>query len=158
MQYKFGFASAATGSQDVWGTNTRFLDYVSVGDIFKFRAEDAWYEIGNVVSQTHLILTTPYAGTNKIEQEYAITRDFTTYRGYPEVHQGDLDAHWILTRALRLIDKDIASGGLAGSGNRIWLEGYNVAGATISIGKVVKFLDYYGTSVGITPASAADLS
>jgi len=155
MQYRFGFATCYQGSQDVVGsTGVRWLDYIEVGDIFKFRAEDAWYEVGDVVGQTHIRLTSPYAGPTRRNAEYLITRDFTPFRGYPEVHQGDLDAHWVLTRALRLIDRDIGSGGLIGSGNKMFVQGKNLTGSTVPLHTIVKFVEYADFIVGFTLASA----
>ncbi|MCC7202403.1 MAG: hypothetical protein IT393_07075, partial [Nitrospirae bacterium] len=45
---------------------------------------------------------------------YQITTDFTPYRGYPELAQGDADAADWITNALRKIDQDIGTGVIGG--------------------------------------------
>ncbi|MBI5193971.1 MAG: hypothetical protein HZA08_11090, partial [Nitrospirae bacterium] len=62
-------------------------------------------------SLTSITLTTNYAGTSGASLGYQITKDFTPYRGYPEIAQGDADAADWITKALRMIDSDLGTGG-----------------------------------------------
>jgi len=137
MQYRIGTVSVNYLSQDVLGFGTEWIDNIKTGDLFKIVGEDAWYEVGSVIGNTHLTLTSQYMGSTRIGTRYVITRDFTPNFNLPEVYIGDLDAHWIITRAFRKIDEVLGYGTFQALGNREIIRVYNPTASTIEVGSVV---------------------
>lgn len=73
MWYRQGTVSVTSGSTSVVGLSTFWSTQIASGDAFQ-GPDGAWYEILAVVSDTHLTLATPYAGTTASGQGYAVMR------------------------------------------------------------------------------------
>lgn len=105
MQYKIGTVSVTNASNVVTGTNTKFLNNVSVGNTFKISGENVIYQVAIVNSDTQLTLSSNYAGVTASGLQYQITTDFTTNLQLSEVNQGDIDWAFHLTEGnIRKLD------------------------------------------------------
>jgi len=114
MQYKLGTAALTNGSATVTLTGASTgADSVAVGNSFKTGIDgDALYQIASRTpasgaSITSLTLSTTYGGSNVTGIDYMILRDFTAFRNYPEVAQGDHDSADVITASFRKIATDI---------------------------------------------------
>lgn len=102
-QYQTGTVSANTGNATVVGTDTLWTANVANGDLFVVVGGTVVYEVANVVSNTEISLSAPWATANISGQNYAITRDFTP-NGIPYITKGDVETALILKRAFMLLD------------------------------------------------------
>lgn len=102
-QYREGTVSATTGNATITGTNTLWLGNVTSGDLFVVVGGNVVYEVANVVSNTQISLSAPWAEPNIAGEDYAITRDFTP-NGIPFITKGDVETALILKRAFMLLD------------------------------------------------------
>ncbi|HBG06903.1 MAG: hypothetical protein A2075_12455 [Geobacteraceae bacterium GWC2_58_44] len=132
-QYKAGTISIVNGSNLVIGVGTEFLIYSKPGDMFKIPGAPVHYMVGDVLTDTSLVLTANFSQSDAVNSPYAITRDFTQLLGLPEVYTGDADVLALLTEALRLIDTTVGTGlpspaARAAAGHRVWVSGYAVNG------------------------------
>ena len=82
-----------------------FLTNVAVGDLFKRRYENTWYQVSSVKNATLIQIDPAYAGTSGTGLEYIVTRDFTPNLNLPEQSSGDYDTADTYTRAIRKIDE-----------------------------------------------------
>lgn len=103
-QYRTGFANVSYGTTTVVGSNTEWNANVTSGDTFKVEGIEAIYDISGVFSDTCLMLTLPYADSSQDGVKYQIHRDFTSNNRIPEIHEGDRDWPFYLTKSLRIID------------------------------------------------------
>ena len=62
--YKEGLVSIQSGETVVSGSGTEFLKFASVGDGIAFKGGTSIYEISHIASNTSLILSQPYTGTD----------------------------------------------------------------------------------------------
>ena len=77
--YKAGTITLTHGSTTVVGINTEFLKYVGSGDVLKNISGVTTYVIDRVVSETALLLNTPYQGTSVTGVPYVIISDKNPY-------------------------------------------------------------------------------
>lgn len=92
------------GSQMVTGTNTTFIEELTVGDMFKIVNDPIVYTVGAIVSDTQLTLSANFTGVTDTNLSYVIARDFTPNRKIPLVSIGDRDWPDILNEGLKIID------------------------------------------------------
>lgn len=107
MQYTNGTISVNQGSVSVSGTGTLWLANINTDWVFVVEGDELFYEVSSIVNDTNLILTNPYAGTNKSNVSYVITRDYTKFFGWPTIARGDTEWPTVLTETLRRIDRDL---------------------------------------------------
>lgn len=82
---------------------------VAVGNLFKRRYENAFYQVSNVVSATRMTISPAYAGTTGTGLDYVVVTDFTPNLKLPEQSSGDIDTSDLYTRAMRKIDQYLPS-------------------------------------------------
>jgi len=104
-KYQTGTVNVTNGSQTVIGNSTSWLANVSVGDIFKIQEGYSIYQIGAVVSNTEITLTSKYIEGSGSFANYQILADFTPNFSLTEIHVGDKDWPYHLTKTLRRIDE-----------------------------------------------------
>jgi len=75
------------------------------------------YELSSDGTQTLHLVAPGYTGDTITGLGYQITRDFTPNRSYPELSMYDADFATYITRALRMIDVDMATVLTGGSNN-----------------------------------------
>jgi len=107
MQYATGTVTATEGSQSVTGVDTKWLNIVSAGNLFKLSNSRTFYYVAHVVSNSQLMLTQPFSEMTQSGASYAITGGFTPNRKYPELRIGDRDPASLITKALNMIDEDL---------------------------------------------------
>jgi hypothetical protein len=107
-QYRTGLVSVTNGSQTVVGDTTLFLANVTAGDLFVPVGDNVSYQIASITDNTHLVLSTPYAGTTGTGKLYTIARDFTPILNLPYTQKGDIETATILKTALMALDHAIA--------------------------------------------------
>src|SRR5690554_6043749 len=110
-QYKTGTVAATNGSEIVTGTGTAWASNLQPGDGFTIASTGVAYDVAQVVSDTELKLSAPYAGATGSGLAYAAWRDFTAPDGIPEMSQGDIETATIFTRAMRKIQQRFALSG-----------------------------------------------
>jgi hypothetical protein len=103
-QYRDGFVDVQFGTTTIIGSNTEWTSNVSTGHTFKVEGIDAIYDINGVISNTCISLMIPYAGASQQGLKYQIHRDFTPHNKIPEIHEGDRDWPFYLTKSIRTID------------------------------------------------------
>jgi len=109
-QYSTGTVSTTQGSTTITGADTLWLTANLVaGDMIRIGAGTVYWEIASVVTETQILLLSPFSRTLSAVS-YEILTDFTPNRDYPLLNQGDLHAADIISRALRMIDKDVSLG------------------------------------------------
>jgi len=108
-QYKVGNVTVKNNSATVWGASCDFVtaSNVKIGDLFKVKDLNAWYQVSAVNLATNLNISPAYAGSNASNVDYLIARDFTTNMDLPEITAGDLDWPDVYTRAMRLLDAEL---------------------------------------------------
>lgn len=114
-QYTTGTVDVTNGSAAVVGTGTAFLANVTVGAVFTKSASGVPYVVGAVADDTHLTLSSNYAGTTESGISYSITNSFTPNLGLPYPDQGDIDTATILKRMALMLDGGALSKSVAGS-------------------------------------------
>ena len=98
-------ASTLVRADSVSPNVPNFLTNVAVGDLFKRRYENTWYQVSSVKNATLIQIAPAYAGTSGTGLEYIVTRDFTPNLNLPEQSSGDYDTADTYTRAIRKIDE-----------------------------------------------------
>jgi len=98
-------ASTLVRADSVSPNVPNFLTNVAVGDLFKRRYENTWYQVSSVKNATLIQIAPAYAGTSGTGLGYIIERDFTPNLSLPEQSSGDFDTADIYTRAIRKIDE-----------------------------------------------------
>lgn len=106
-QYTEGVCSVELGSQLVTGVGTKWLNIVKPGDMFVVTDNSYIYEVSYIASDTQLYLSTAYQQLSNTSATYALIRDFTPYRKYPELKIGDREPSAIISKAFEMIDIDI---------------------------------------------------
>ena len=112
-QYRTGTVTVSGESQVVLGQGTSFLSEVNVGDSFNKKGINSIYEVGSVVSDAELRLTSKYVASGESGMEYVVTRDFTPNIDLPEINIGDIDWPFQVTRAFRTLDTILGGTNLA---------------------------------------------
>ncbi|GAG14839.1 unnamed protein product, partial [marine sediment metagenome] len=97
-QYDDGTVDTTAGSPTVDGTDTLWNSYASVGDMVQVGNDSVLYEVGVVVSDIELTLTSDYP-TTLATQTYVLISDFTANHSIPLANQGDLRFADIYSRA-----------------------------------------------------------
>ena len=103
-QYKTGTVSVTNGSAAIVGTGTLWLAEIAAGDLFVVIDDGVTYEVASITDNTHITLSSVYAGTTNAAAVYAISRDFTPVQGYPYPVKGDIETATIIKRAFEMID------------------------------------------------------
>jgi len=108
-QYRIGTVSATNASQIIIGASTDFSGQCSLPCVFKVDLDgESTYSVGTILTATRIILAANYLGSTNSGVDYMIVRDFTTYRGYARINQGDADFAEILSQeTIDPIDEDI---------------------------------------------------
>jgi len=144
-QYNDGTIDLINGSAVVVGASVDFwtASAVKVGDLIKKNNQNAWYSITSVVSASKLLIAPVYANASAYGVDYQITRDFTPVHYLPEVSAGDRDWQDAYTRAMRIIDNEIAAYSVVrgkvynitptGSGRKGWAVGYSATAGEVKI-------------------------
>ena len=111
-QYTTGTVTVKTNSATVWGASTTWntANNVEVGDLFKQRGQNAWYQVTAVNNATNMNISPVFAAASVAGVNYIVSRDFTPVYSWPEISAGDYDWQDCYTRALRAIDAKIAGG------------------------------------------------
>lgn len=104
-QYKTGTVAVTNGSATVTGSGTAWASNLQPGDGFTVTSTGVAYDVAQVVSDTELKLSAPYAGATGSGLAYAAWRDFTAPDGIPEMSQGDIETATVFTRAMRKIQQ-----------------------------------------------------
>lgn len=106
-QYKVGTVTVTNSDTEVVGASTDFTGgNANVGDLFKIRGEAAWYTVNAINTATNITISPAYAGSTGGGKDYAVVKDFTPNKSYPEISSGDIDWPDIYTRALRAVDSE----------------------------------------------------
>jgi len=111
MQYRSGtvttiFATGEDSTFTILGTDTQWKSYIFPGNQILISDDIIFYTIANVISDTELLLLSPYP-KEVAEEDYIITIDFSTFFGFPLIQQGNLHNADIMTRAIVEIDQKI---------------------------------------------------
>lgn len=109
-QYTTGLVDVTYNSNTVSGTGTLWLANVSVGDLFMVRNINTHYEVATIPSNTSLTLNSVWAGSTLTDQNYEITRDFTSNYNLIEICTGDKDWPFHMTKNFRDIDSYLVTG------------------------------------------------
>ena len=72
-QYKAGTVAVTNSNAAVVGIGTAFLANVSIGELFTIAGSSVPYSVGAVADDTHLTLSSNYAGLTTSGLAYAIT-------------------------------------------------------------------------------------
>ena len=106
MIYKAGTVQVTRGSTTVTGNSTEFLKYVSSFSMFRRTGDTSTYIVDRVISQTELLLSTPYQGVSYTDTRYSINPDRTTNLGLPLLSPSLPDPSFVVNQALEKIDKN----------------------------------------------------
>lgn len=104
-QYFTGTVDVTNGSPTVVGNDTFWLNNIFAGNDITIASTGITYQIANVISNTELVLTSPYQGTTSSEENYTIQRDYTSPDNFPLIAQGDIETATILSRAINRIQQ-----------------------------------------------------
>lgn len=104
MQYAVGSVNVTNGNATIVGVGTLFVANVQVGSVFSVKGSGVPYIVGSVTDDTHIVLTSNYAGTTLTGQAYAITTSRTPNNGWPYPEAHDIDTATILKQAMLSID------------------------------------------------------
>jgi len=104
MIYQTGTVTVTHGSNTVTGLGTKFLTYVSKGNLFKIQDERGVYFVASVDSDTQVTLVFPYKGSTGSLLDYSIIADKTPNLGLPFIDRRDPDAAQVVNAALTMID------------------------------------------------------
>lgn len=105
-QYKTGTVNLTNANSTVIGINTLWEagGNVSAGDIFiSLSNPTVPYFVANVVSNTQITLSAPWAAANASGEAYTIARDFTA-NGLPMIYPGDLATSTLWNRLVSILD------------------------------------------------------
>jgi len=106
MIYKAGTVQVTRGSTTVTGSSTEFSKFVSSFSMFRRTGDTSTYIVSRVVSNTQLLLSTPYQGTSYSDTKYSINPDRTTNLGLPLLSPSLPDPSFVVNQALEKIDKN----------------------------------------------------
>lgn len=125
-QYTVGNVNLINNSATVVGASCDWwtASNVKVGDLFKKRGENAWYQVTSVNLATNINISPVYAAASVYGVNYLVTRDFTPNYSFPEITGGDYDWNDTYTRAIRAIDTHLNN--VSQGGNKWW----NITGDT----------------------------
>ena len=84
-QYTEGSVTLKTNSATVWGASCDWVtaSNVKIGDLFKKRDQNAWYQVTAVNLATNLNISPVYAAASVSGVSYLMARDFTTIGKMP---------------------------------------------------------------------------
>ena len=102
--YSSGTVNLVSTSNQVTGNGTFFLKNVSKGSFFRAQADQDFYIVQSVVSDTLLTLTTAYRGETLNLYPYSITTDKTPNLGLPLMSRFDPDLADTINSALKKLD------------------------------------------------------
>lgn len=107
-QYSEGTVSTTAGSSLITGSGVEeWLSYLSPGDMIRIGTGVTYYEIASIPADDNLYLTTNFPLTLS-NQTYEVISDFSPNRGYPLANQGDLHFADLFSKAMKMIDADLA--------------------------------------------------
>lgn len=109
MQIRNGTVDVTNGSSTVIGNDTTWLSDVEPGGLFGIVRDQALqeillYEVVDVVSDTELTLSVPYAGESAESVQYTIDQDFTK-DGFVLMQNGDRNTAAIYSRTVKKIQE-----------------------------------------------------
>ncbi len=137
-QIRSGLVDVENGSVTVTAVGADWTE-VTAGDIFVVKSNNVPYFVATITEvaedEWELTLSAPYAQATATSQQYAIANSFTEYMGIPLIAPGDIETATIFTRAMTIIDAelaDLAAGGGGGSGT-ISIVSQTDDGVTVSI-------------------------
>lgn len=113
-QYRTGTVAVTNGSPNVVGTGTAWLASIAAGHMFVATGTFVPYIVGNVTDDTHLVLSSPYAGPTQSGLLYSITTSKTPSLGIPYMEDRDIDTATIFKRAMQLLETLLTGSGLFG--------------------------------------------
>ncbi|MFH1981760.1 MAG: hypothetical protein ABIL58_07945 [Pseudomonadota bacterium] len=111
--YSAGTVSIANGSAVVIGNGTAFLSNVAIGQLFKVKGIPATFEVQLIADDTHLTLDAPWSGSNQVDVEYIVAKDFTPTFGLPLLAVGMKDWVYWYNLMLAMVDTALATGSVA---------------------------------------------
>lgn len=103
-QYKNFTVDVTNSNAAVVGHGTQFLTKAAVGGVFTVIGSSVPYVVGSITDDTHLTLSSNYAGTTASGVDAAISTSFTPVRGLPYPELGDVDTATTLKRAMLKLD------------------------------------------------------
>src|SRR5258705_10420233 len=98
-QYSIGTVNVTNASAAVGGGGTLVGANVPVGSLFAISGQGVPYIVGSVTDDTHLTLSSNYAGATQSGLGYQITTSFTLNRSIPYMESGDVDTATIFKAA-----------------------------------------------------------
>ncbi|MDE2097816.1 MAG: hypothetical protein KGL39_11255 [Patescibacteria group bacterium] len=108
-QYTTGTVSVTQGSNEVVGLGTLFLSNIKQGGVFTIVGSTIPYVVGQILDDTHFLLTSNYAGATAAEQSYIVQTSFTPNYNLPYPEQHDIETATIVKRAMLAIDPVLGS-------------------------------------------------
>lgn len=103
-QYSDGVVNVTNGSQTVIGTETRWNGRIQVGDAFTVEGSGIVYDVGAIVSDTELTLSSNYVGQSGTGLTYYISRDFTPVNNLILFNKGDNETAALLNKNTKKLD------------------------------------------------------
>jgi len=113
-QYRTGTVAVTNASAAVVGTNTKWAGNVAAGHLFTISGSLVPYVVGSVTDDTHLTLSSNYAGATQGGLAYSITTSLTPNFGLPYMEDRDIDTATIFKRAMLILDTLMARHGKQG--------------------------------------------
>ncbi len=122
-QYKTGTVAVTSGSAAIVGTGTLWATNAAAGQTFMIAGSSVPYVIGVVTDNTHITLSSNYAGSSQSGLSYEINTSRTPVLSIDYMEAGDIDSATTFKRAMlqiealltgawnRLLDISGASGG-----------------------------------------------
>ncbi len=98
-QYKTGTVAVTNGSPNIVGNGTLWAANAAVGQTFMIKGSNVPYVIGAVTDDTHITLSSNYAGVFNYWVSYEIYTSRTPVLGIKYMEQGDIDTATTLKRA-----------------------------------------------------------
>lgn len=114
-QYRIGTVAVTNASQAVVGTGTKWAANVAPGHVFTVSGSLVPYIVGSVTDDTHLTLSSNYAGTTNSGLAYSITTSITPNFSLPYMEDRDIDTATIFKRAMLVLDTLMARHGKQGA-------------------------------------------
>lgn len=114
-QYRTGTVAVTNANAAVVGTNTKFVGNVAPGNLFTISGSLVPYVVGSVTDDTHLTLSSNYAGPTQGGLAYSITTSLTPNFGLPYMEDRDIDTATIFKRAMLILDTLMARHGKQGA-------------------------------------------
>ena len=107
MAYNKGTVKLTHGSSTVTGSSkVEWLKYISSGGVFKKTLGTTIYTVDRIVSNTELLLSSPYQGETESDAQYSINMNRTANISIPLLDVNIADPTVVLNQALITIDKN----------------------------------------------------